>query len=412
MSFRFAASPTGFLTVADARTALLNWLAARSQAGAFILRIDDTDGERVAAEFADAIERDLDWLGLDWDRTRHQSARLGEYADAHARLVESGHVYPCYETRQKLAAQRDAQRAAGRPPLYDRAALLLSSAQKASFESEGRAPYWRLRLSDAAFTWDDIVHGPMHVEPGTMSDPVVLRADGRPLALLASVVDDIEFGVIQVVRGEDYLSRTAAEIQLFEAIGARAPKYAHHSRLALPAGGAEGLTLHRLREAGVEPMALNSYLAKVCSSDAVQVRRDLKELKRDFDLAKLGRATAFYDAAAITALGRKFVHTMPFAEAAPRLQALGLQDAGEAFWHAVRGAVGSVPEAMDWWRLVGEPIAPLIEEPALTDAAADLLPGGVLVTGHLARMDRAGGRSHRPHRTRSLPAAAPRLDRS
>ena len=374
MSFRFAASPNGALSVADARTALLNWLAARSQAGAFILRIDDTACEQAAAAaFADAIERDLDWLGLDWDRTVHQSARLREYADAHARLIATGHVYPCYETPEELVAHREAQRAEGRPPLYDRAALALSDGQKGALVAQGRAPYWRFRLGDTEFTWDDIVHGPMHLAPGAMSDPVVVRADGRPLALLASVVDDIEFGVSHIVRGEDYLSRTSAEIQLFEAIGARAPKYAHHSRLA---GGPRSLSVGGLRERGAEPMALNSYLAKLCSSDSVEVRRDLTELKRDFDLAKLGRATASYDAAAVEALGRRFVHGMSFVEAAPRLHALGLEEAGEAFWYAVRGAIGALPEALDWWRIVGEPITPLIEDPALTAAAADLLPDG------------------------------------
>ena len=261
----------------------------------------------------------------------HQSARLREYADAHARLIATGHVYPCYETPEELVAHREAQRAEGRPPLYDRAALALSDGQKGALVAQGRAPYWRFRLGD------------------------------------------IEFGVSQIVRGEDYLSRTSAEIQLFEAIGARAPKYAHHSRLA---GGPRSLSVGGLRERGAEPMALNSYLAKLCSSDSVEVRRDLTELKRDFDLAKLGRATASYDAAAVEALGRRFVHGMSFVEAAPRLHALGLEEAGEAFWYAVRGAIGALPEALDWWRIVGEPITPLIEDPALTAAAADLLPDG------------------------------------
>ena len=377
MSFRFAPNPARLLHVADGRTALLNWLAARGQAGTFILRLDDTDSGRTTPEVAEAIERDLDWMGLDWDRTVRQSDRLGDYADAHIRLRNEGHVYPCYETPQELAAQRAAQRAAGQPPLYDRAALALSEAQRSALEAEGRVPYWRLRLRDTAFDWEDIVRGPIHVAPGTTSDPVVVRADGRPLALLASVVDDIEFGVSHVVRGEDYLSRTSAELQLFEAIGAHPPSYAHHSRLAMPrAADPDTFNLRRLRESGVEPMALNSYLAKVCSSDPVEIRRNLKELLRDFELGKLGRATARHDAAAVEALGRKFVHGMPFEAAAPRLQALGLDDAGQAFWEAIRSAINAVPEAAEWWRIVNEPVEPLIDDPGLAAAAADLLPGG------------------------------------
>jgi glutamyl-tRNA synthetase len=400
VSFRFAPSPTRLLNVADGRTALLNWLAARSHAGAFILRLDDTNAEQATPEFAGAISEDLDWMGLDWDRTVRQSDRLDDYADAIARLREGGHVYPCYETPQELAAQRAVQRAAGQPPLYDRAGLALSDAQRSALESEGRAPYWRLRLRDTAFDWQDVVHGPIHVAPGTMSDPVIVRADRRPLALLASVVDDIEFGVHQIVRGEDYLSRTSAEIQLFEAIGARPPAYAHHSRLAVPAGSApDALTLRRLREAGVEPMALNSYLAKVCSSDPVKIRQNLKELRRDFDLGKLGRATATYEAAAVETLGRKFVHGMPFEVAAPRLAALGLDDAGKAFWEAIRSAIDALPEALAWWHIVYEPVEPVIEEPGLAAAAADLLPDGGWSRGTwlewTVRVANATGRSRR-----------------
>lgn len=383
VAVRFAPSPTGRLHVGNVRLALVNWLLARARGGSFMLRLDDTDAERSTEEFARGIERDLLWLGLGWDRFARQGGRLGRYAEAVEALRAAGRVYPAYETPDELERARKARLERGRPPVYDRAALRLSDEDRRRLESEGRRPHWRFRLDDRPVAWDDLVRGAQRFRGGDLSDPVVVREDGRPLYTLCSVVDDLDFGITHVVRGEDHVANTAVQIQIFEALGGPegrgVPAFAHLPLLTDAAG--QGLSkrlgslgIEALREEGIEPMALASLLAKLGTSDPIEPRSTLDELAREFDLAKVSRATPKFDSDELTRLNARLLHAMPFETARPRLDALGLAGADAAFWEAVRPNIARLDEARDWWQIAREPIDPVVEDPAFTAAAAALLP--------------------------------------
>lgn len=379
VTVRFAPSPTGLLHVGNARTALVVWLFARKAGGTFVLRLDDTDQERSTAEFAEAIERDLAWLGLVWDRFVRQSDRMARHDAAIVRLKSAGRLYPCYETAEELALKRKAQLAQGRPPIYDRAALALTDADRARLEASGRRPHWRFRLDPGAVEWQDLVRGPVRFEAADLSDPVLVREDGRPLYHVSSVVDDIDLRISHVVRGEDHVANTALHIQMFRALGAEPPVFAHLPLLADVSG--QGLSkrlgslgLQQLREEGIEPMAVASLLAKLGTSDPVEPRDSLDALVQEFDWAKFSRATPRFDAAELDRLNARLVHAMPYAEAVDRLAALGLPPVPETFWRAVRPNLTRLPELADWWRVATGPVTPLIDDPAFAAQAAALLP--------------------------------------
>jgi len=379
VTVRFAPSPTGRLHVGNARVALINWLFARKQGGLFILRIDDTDLERSTKEFEAAIETDLRWLGLAWDRKENQSARMQRYDEAAERLKASGRLYPCYETPEELEYKRKRQLAKGQPPVYDRAALRLTDAERAALEAEGRRPHWRFKLKEAEdVRWDDLVRGPCHYHAAHLSDPVLIRADGTALYTLPSVVDDAEMGVTHVIRGEDHVTNTAAQIQLFQALGAKPPEFAHLSLLTGADG--EGLSkrlgsfsLGELRSSGIEAMALDSLLARLGSSDAIGTAPDLAHLVQSFDIGHFSRATPKFDPVELTHLNAKLLHEMPFALAHPRLQALGI-DADEEFWLAVRGNLTLLSGAADWWKICRAAVEPVIEDAGFAAQAAEMLP--------------------------------------
>lgn len=378
---RFAPSPTGYLHVGNLRAALINWLFARRQSGAFILRLDDTDLERSKAEYARAIREDLTWMGLGWTDEVVQSDRLDRYAAALASLEAAGRAYPCYETPDDLDLKRKARRAAGKPPVYDRAALKLSDADRAALEAAGKRPHWRFLLNDEPIGWHDAVKGAIAIPPGTVSDPVLARGDGRPLYTLTSVVDDVALGISHVIRGEDHVANTASQVQIFRALGAAPPTFAHLA-LMLDKGG-EGLSkrigslaVRSFRDAGIEPMALASLLAGLGTAHGVIVKTTLDELAARVELAEFGRAAARFDDAELRALNAKLVRGLPFSTVRERLAKLGLGDAPEAFWIAVRANVATVNEARDWWRIVTGPVAPVIEDADFVGQAAELLPPG------------------------------------
>jgi glutamyl-tRNA synthetase len=386
VAVRFAPSPTGLLHVGNVRAALVNWLFTRAKGGSFLLRLDDTDTERSTAEFAAAIERDLRWLGLDWDRFARQSDRLARYTDAAERLKAAGRLYPAYETPEELERKRNLARASHRPPIYDRAALKLTEAEKQALEAAGRKPHWRFKLEHGAVGWDDLIRGRVDIDAGSISDPVLLRADGTPLYTFCSVVDDVDFAITHVIRGEDHVTNTAPQIQLFQALGAPSPAFAHFA-LLVDAGGAGlskrtgALSLASLRERGIEPMAINGLIARLGTSDPVEPKQRLAELAQGYDLAHFGRAAAHFDPAELEQLSARVLHGMGFAAAVPRLAALGLADVSEAFWLAVRGNLTRLAEALDWWAVVSSPITPVVEDAGLLQIAAELLPAGPFDAG-------------------------------
>lgn len=375
---RFAPSPTGHIHLGNARTALLNWCLAKRAGGTFILRFDDTDTERSRAEYAASIADDLAWLGIHPDRTVRQSDRLALYAEAAEKLKAAGRLYPAYETEEQLDLQRRLARASGRPPIYDRAALKLTDEDRAKLEAEGRRPHWRFRLDWQTVTWDDMVRGTQSIDAASLSDPVLIRADGSCLYTFTSVVDDVDMGVTHIVRGEDHVTNTAVQIQLFEALGASAPVFAHHN-LLVAAGGAglskrEGsMSLGGLREAGIEPQAVSAYAALVGSSEAVRPVASLDELAGLIDLSKLSRAPAQVDMDELALLSARVVHALSYEAAAARLETLGVSG-GAAFWETVRPNLHTVGEAQDWWRIAtDEGLAPLATEEGDASFLADAL---------------------------------------
>jgi glutamyl-tRNA synthetase len=376
---RFAPSPTGRLHVGNARVALINWLFAKAQGGKFILRIDDTDAERSKKEHEQAIETDLSWLGLAWDSKANQSDRFDAYDAAAAKLKQDGRLYPCYETAEELDYKRKRQMARGAPPVYDRAALKLTQSDKEKLAEEGRKPHWRFKLDETAeVAWHDLVRGPCHYHASHLSDPVLIREDGTPLYTLPSVVDDAEMAVTHVIRGEDHVTNTAAQIQIFQALGAPPPGFAHLPLLT----GADGqglskrlgsLSLGDLRAQGLEAMALNSLLAGLGSSNTIGAVADLAGLVRTFDIGHFGRSTPKFDPEELVRLNAKLLHELPLDAVADRLRAMDI-DADEAFWTAVRGNLELLSDAEAWWTICRRSLAPVIEDAGFAEQAAGLLP--------------------------------------
>ncbi|MGH6736609.1 MAG: glutamate--tRNA ligase [Methyloceanibacter sp.] len=375
---RFAPSPTGRLHAGNIRTALLNFLFARKMGGRLILRLDDTDRERSTEAFARGIEEDLSWLGIEWAKQVRQSARFALYDAAIEILKKSGRLYPAYETPEELELKRKRQLARGKPPVYDRAALKLSADDKAKLEAEGRKPHWRFLLEQRDVVWEDLVRGTQHVDAASLSDPVLVRADGTYLYTLPSVVDDIDLGITHVIRGEDHVANTAPQIQLFEALGAKPPALGHHNLLVGADGQAlskrdRSLAIEGLRADGLEPLAVASYAATIGTSDPVAPHTSLDELVALFVFAKLSRAPARFDQNELRLLNAKLLHALPYAAVVERLSALGI-GGGEAFWHAVRGNLAVLKDAEAWWRVVAGPLTPVIENRELCLAAARVLP--------------------------------------
>ena len=374
---RFAPSPTGTLHVGNIRTALHNWLLARKDGGTFLLRIDDTDAERSREEYVEAIRADLAWLGMMPDGEERQSARTAIYEQEFARLVEAGRVYRCYETAQELDLKRKVLLGRGLPPIYDRAALALTEDDHAAKAAAGERPHWRFMLDrETPIEWVDCIRGPQQFDPASMSDPVVRRADGSWLYMLPSVIDDVAMGVTQVLRGEDHVSNTAAQVQMFTALGASPPAFAHEALLV----GSEGKLSKRLgslgvaafRDEGIEPEALVALLARLGTSQPVEPIVDRGELVASFDLGTFGRAPARFDEAELHRLNAQIVHQLPFDRVAHLLPS-GMS---ETAWAAIRPNLAHIAEAADWWQVVTGPVA----APQLSDEDGVFVreAGGVL----------------------------------
>ena len=356
---RFAPSPTGNLHVGNIRMALHNWLLAQKAGGRFLLRIDDTDAERSREEYVAAIRGDLAWLGLTPDGEERQSARSDLYEGKFARLAAEQRVYRCYESAQELELKRKVRLGRGLPPVYDRAGLEMSETDHGARAAAGEAPHWRFRLDHAQpITWHDGIRGAQNFDPAQLSDPVIRRADGSWLYMLPSVIDDIAMGVTDVLRGEDHVSNTAAQVQMFTALGQPPPRFAHEALLV----GSEGklskrlgsLGMAELRDAGIEPEALIALLARLGTSDPVDPALDAGALAASFDLARFGRAPARFDEAELHRINAAIVHRLPY-ERARHMLPEGMSEAG---WEAIRPNLAHIGEAARWWQVVTGPVAP------------------------------------------------------
>jgi len=383
---RFAPSPTGKLHVGNIRTALVNWLFAKEQGGVFVLRIDDTDLERSTKENEDGIRADLTWLGMAWDETFKQSEKFARYTEAAEELKAKGLLYPCYETPDELERRKKIAQSRGKPPVYDRAALELTDADRKELEAQGRKPHWRFKLSGGRAEWNDLVRGQQSIDTSSVSDPVLIREDGSFLYTMPSVVDDIDAKITHVIRGEDHVTNSGAQIEIFLAFGAKPPEMAHMPLLI----GADGqglskrlgsLSAEQLRNDGYEPMALLSLLGKIGTSDPVEARDSLQQLAMEFSFSKMGRAPARFDEAELDGLNAQLVHAMSFETVKPRLAKLAYGDkATPEFWDVVRGNLKTVPDAALWLTVVygGGLAGPELDadDQAFIGAAAKLFPEG------------------------------------
>lgn len=375
---RFAPSPTGYIHIGNLRTALLNWLFAKQNNGTFLLRFDDTDAERSKAEFVEAIKDDLAWLGLTYDEMAFQSHRLNRYDEVRDQLITQGLLYPCYETSDELEKKRKVQRAQGKPPVYDRSALALSQEQRDMYEREGRKPHWRFLLSNEAIHFHDLIRGDVTLDSGSLSDPVLIRADGSYLYTLSSVVDDVDFGITHIIRGDDHVSNSAVQIEIFRALQAEAPSFAHHSMLVDEQGGPlskrlGGLSIQNLRADGYEPGALLTYLAQLGHGEPVEISQDPIGLTEGFSLSRLSKAPARLFVSELDAINGKILSTTPFDSVAERLPN---DPKMQEIWPIIRDNVTFLKDVEAWLSyFYGERDTVILDE-NLRQAAIDLLPEG------------------------------------
>ncbi len=378
---RFAPSPTGWLHIGNLRAALFNYAIARQNGGTFVLRIDDTDAERSKEEYVTGITDVLGWLGFDWDRVERQSARMDRYLAAKDALIAAGRLYECFETPVELDLKRKKQLNMGKPPVYDRAALDLTDVQKDAYRAEGRKGHWRFKLDQARIEWTDGILGDISIDAASVSDPVLIRGDGQMLYTLASVVDDTEMGITDVVRGSDHVTNTATQIQIIEALGGTVPRFAHHSLLTGPQG--EGLSkrlgtlaLKDLRAQGIAPQAILSLMARLGSSDPVELRATIQEVVDGFDLSKFGSAPTKFDVEDLRPLTARHLATLSAADVAATLDAAGVPgDKHAAFWAVVRENIATLDDVAGWWTQFRDGATPLVsdEDREFVATAFDLL---------------------------------------
>jgi len=386
---RFAPSPTGFIHVGNLRTALMNYLIARKAGGTFILRIDDTDPERSREEYVDGIKQDLEWLGLHWDRVERQSDRLDRYHAAADELRQKGRFYEAFETPTELDLKRKKQLNMGKPPVYDRAALALSDDDMAALRAERGDGVWRFKLDQARIEWEDGILGDISIDAASVSDPVLIRGDGQILYTLASVVDDTEMGVTHVVRGSDHVTNTATQIQIMQALGQETPSFAHHSLLTGPQGEALSkrlgtLALRDLRAQGVEPFAVLSLMARLGSSDPVELRSDMESLIDGFDLGHFGAAPTKFDVQDLYPLTARYLSQLPLEDVADQVAAVGVpSDMAALFWEVTRENIQTLNDLGPWWELCRHGVDPIIEDgdEAFVAQALEMLPEMPFDTG-------------------------------
>lgn len=369
---RFAPSPTGFMHIGNVRTALFNWLLAKKLHGKFMLRIDDTDKIRSKQEYEDAMRESLLWLGFNWEEEARQSARFERYDALRDKLIAEGRIYPCYDTPEELEFKRKRAMAKGQAPIYDRQALHYTEEDIAKFKAEGRKPHYRFKLLPGTIEWTDIVRGRCHYDAEKLSDPIIIREDGSYLYHFPSCIDDCDFGITHIVRGEDHVTNTASQIQMFEAIGGNVPTFAHLPLLT----GSEGklskrlgsLGVKELKNDGVEPMAICSFLAKLGTSDAIEPFYSLEELANSLDFEKLGRSQPKFDEEELKHFNTKVVRSLPYDLVKNRI------NVSEEFWNKVKPNLNIVDDIKIWSSICNDIVSPIMEDTKLTDLASSVLP--------------------------------------
>ena len=379
---RFAPSPTGKLHIGNVRTALINWLYAKQHAGEFILRMDDTDLARSKDEYKKSIMQDLRWLSLEWDSSFNQLSRLERYDQAKRELIEKNRLYPCYETQEELEIKRKFQLSAGKPPIYDRSSLSLSAEQIAKYEKQGRKPHYRFLIKDEEIIWNDLVKGDIRYQGSNLGDPVIIREDGTMTYMLCSTVDDIDYNISHIIRGEDHVSNSAIQIQMFDALGHESPSLAHlslvkskDSKISKREGGFE---ISSLREDyGIEPMTINSFLTFIGSSSPVTPIKEIKELVQRFDISTYSKSPTTYIPEELDLLNHKLIITYEFDDVKQYLHSMGLVELNEKFWLAIRPNLHKLEDVKEWWDICHKPINSGTKDTELMAAAADTLPQSI-----------------------------------
>ena len=364
---RFAPSPTGFLHVGNLRTALINYLVAKKDNGEFILRLDDTDPVRSKPIYVDQIKRDLEWLGLEWDRVETQSSRIDRYNEAALDLKKQDKLYQAFETSVELELKRKKQLSMGLPPVYDRSALKITTEELKTREGS-QTGYWRFLLNLSRTEWQDGILSLISIDTKSVSDPVLIRKDGQFLYTLASVVDDIDMKITHVVRGADHVTNTATQIQIMEALGKVAPSFSHHSLLTGPGGEALSkrlgtLALKDLKLAGIEPMAILSHLSKIGTSNTTDLQTSISDLIHDFDLTKFGSSPTKFDIKNLTPLTAKFLKTLSYEDIKKDLDLFGVEKKiQKTFWSIAKENINCKSDIETWWKICSEGPTPIISE--------------------------------------------------
>lgn len=377
---RFAPSPTGYLHIGNFRTALINFLFAKNKNGHFMLRIDDTDDERSLKKYEDAIKEDLSWVGINWDSLEKQSSRLSYYDQALQKLLDKKRAYPCFETAEELSLKRKKQLSSGKPPIYDRSALNLSDSDIADLKAKGRSPHYRFLLDHKDVNWNDLVKGTSQYNMSNLSDPVIIREDGRVIYTLASVVDDIDFEVTDILRGEDHMTNSAAQIQLFEALESSPPNLGHLSLLTDISGAGlskrlGSISLRDLKDEGFQPMAISSLLSKVGSSDAIEIFRDINQIISDFDISKFGKSKPKFDKNELRGLNSKLFKMLDFSDISNQLKKFNFKISSD-FWELVKGNIENLEELELWWNIIYGNIEPKYNDENFLNTALEILPEG------------------------------------
>ncbi len=380
---RFAPSPTGMLHVGNIRAALLNWLYAKKHNGQFILRFDDTDLERSKQEYKDAIEEDLKFLNLNWDQTFNQLSRLSRYDEIKNLLLDKKRLYACYETPEELELKRKFQLSKGLPPIYDRASLNLTEEQIQKYIEQGRKPHYRFLVNYEPISWHDMIKGEVKYDGKALSDPIVIRADGSMTYMLCSVIDDIDYGITHIIRGEDHVSNTAIQIQMFEALNTTPPTFGHLSliinkdeKISKRVGGFEIATLRK--EIGIEAMAIASFFSLLGSSAQILPYKSMEKIANQFEISSFSKSPTIYQPEDLERLNHKLLISLDFDEVKDRLKEIDAEYIDENFWLSVRPNLQKLRDVKDWWEICHK--TPNVENLNLDKdylkQAAELLPQG------------------------------------
>ena len=375
---RFAPSPTGLLHLGNIRTALINWLYARTHNGKFILRIDDTDQERSKDEYISKIKYDLEWLGIDYDDTFNQSSRFEGYREQFEKLKADGRIYPCYETPEELERKRKLQMASGGKQVYDRSSLSLTDEEKRAYEDDGRKPHWRFLLQTERLKWNDLLKGELDIDLTSLSDPVLFREDGVPLYTFSSAVDDIDYNITNVIRGDDHTSNTAVQIEIINAIDKNKITFAHHALLKASSGDKLSkrdnvISIDSFRKSNLEPLAILSLLATIGTSQSIELKDSLNQIISEFKLETISTSPGRIEIDVLNALNKKQVQKLNFDEVSERLKNIN-EKIDEKFWNTIRSNLETVEGVKQWSDIVFDSKLIEAEDKEYIKSAMELIP--------------------------------------